>query len=137
VQRLFLDTNVLLDLALERGSFTVDAEKIFSLKEEGEVELFVSVLTISHVAYFAKKAGKDPFKTINLLLHWIELIDLPKNAVENVLTAGFKDFEDGLQYFCATSIQGLDYILTRDKRDYKTSSIPVVEPSQWIKHFYK
>jgi predicted nucleic acid-binding protein len=135
MQRLFLDANVVLDLVLERGSFSDDAEKIFKLKEEGEVELFVSTLTISHVACFAKKVGKDPFKTINILLYWIELVDLPKSAVENVLTGGFKDFEDGLQYFSALNIQGLDYIVTRDKRDYKASSIPVVEPSKLIKDF--
>ena len=132
-KRIFLDTNVVLDLVLGRSEFLSEAKHIFELNSNGDIDLFVSSLTLANVSYIAKRNGKDPFFVIRKLLDWLSVIDLQTRFFHQTLTSAFKDFEDGLQYFCASSIQGLDIIITRNKKDFQSSIIPVLTPAEFVK----
>src|SRR2546426_1121206 len=113
----FLDTNVVLDIVLERPSFLKDAQEILDLSDDLKVALFTSALTVANCAYFSKKFGRNPLSTVASLLKWFEIIDLKKQHIENSLLSKFKDFEDGLQFFAAKEQRIIDYIITRDKND--------------------
>ena len=132
VKRIFLDTNVVLDLVLNRPEFANEAEQIFNLNNEGEIQLFISALTLADVIYFTNKNGKNPVLVAKTLLEWVQVVDLEVRFFHQTLTSAFKDFEDGLQYFCASSIQGLDGIVTRNKKDFKPSIIPVHTPVEFL-----
>ncbi len=128
----FLDTNVLLDVILERSQFLNDSKKILTLGDEGKVELYASALTIANCAYFARKFGGNPHKCVELLLTWVKVIDLTRNHFEQVLTSSFTDFEDGLQFFSAREIKAIDVILTRNVNHFKSSDIPILTPSEFL-----
>lgn len=133
MDHLFIDTNVVLDLALPRPEFEESAQALFVMKDEGKIEIYISTLTLADVAYIAHRHGLDVFKVVNRFLNWATIIDLKKSFFSDVLSSGFKDFEDGLQYFSAASITRIDAIITRNTKDFKPSQIPVFTPSAYLK----
>jgi predicted nucleic acid-binding protein len=132
IPQVFLDTNVVLDLALNRTEFVKDAESIFSLKDRGKIDIHISALTLSTVAYFADKHKQDPFVIVGKFIDWINIIDLETIFFKQVIASDFLDFEDGLQYFSAIKVKGIEAIITRNVKDFKTSVIPVLTPAQFL-----
>lgn len=133
--QVFLDTNVVLDFVLDRDPFVKEAQKIFLLHESERIAIHTSALTLANVAYIVRRNGKNPFKVIERLLFWIYLIDLERSHFEKNLRSQFKDFEDGLQFYAASEINGVDAIITRDKADFKYADIPVLTPKEFLKQF--
>lgn len=136
MERLFLDTNLLLDFVLDRKPFSDQAEEIIKLRFSQKKKLFTSALSVANVAYVVRKAGKNPFTTIEDLLEWVDVVSLTKSELTLTIKSAFKDFEDALQYFSAQKIQA-DVIITRDVKDFSTSSIVVLSPAQFLKAIKK
>jgi predicted nucleic acid-binding protein len=132
VNRIFLDTNVLLDFVLDRKPFSDEAEDIFQLKIVERKKLFTSVLSMANVAYVVRKAKMNPFLVLDELVNWIDLVSLTKEDFEMARASKFKDFEDALQYYSAASIKA-DAIISRDVKGFSISSIPVYTPNQFLK----
>lgn len=132
MRHLYIDTNVVLDLALKRIPFLEEAETLFLLKDERKIEIYISALTLADAAYIAKKHGLNPFAIARKFLDWVRIVDLQKECFDQVLISKFEDFEDGLQYFSAASIGGIDAIITRNQKDFKSSLIPVYSPSEYL-----
>lgn len=131
--RIFLDTDVLLDIILERGEHSSNALQVLALQDDNKAVVFTSSLNLANIAYFSRKFGKDPFQVIRSLLKWIRVIDLEKKHFELVVNSNFKDFEDGLQYYASLEIDNIDAIITRNSKDYKSSTIPVFTPQEFVK----
>ena len=132
MQKVFLDTNVLLDFVLDRKPFSDYAEKIIASGLTHKKHLFVSALSLANIAYIVRKARKSPVSVIQELMTWTDVVNLTKHEFQQALKSGFKDFEDALQFYCAQHIQ-TDVIVTRNTRDYSTSSILVQTPLQFLK----
>lgn len=130
--RLFLDTNIVIDFLAERKGFYENAAKVISLPDNGEdVVLLCSSLTYANVNYIlsrltnketAKKMLADFFKRC-------KITDIGCREVESALNSSFKDFEDALQYYSALNSFS-DAIITRNKKDFILSEIPVYEPTE-------
>lgn len=131
-RRVWLDTNVVLDLILEREGFVEEASELFLLHESSEIEINISVLSLANIAYVVKKKGGNPFRVVAGLLKWISVVSLERIHFENNVSSSFRDFEDGLQYFSAVKVVGIEAIITRNIRDFKSSSIPVLTPAQFL-----
>jgi predicted nucleic acid-binding protein len=132
IPQVFLDTNVVLDFALNRTEFVKDAESIFALKDTGKIDIHISSLTLSTVAYFAEKHKQDPFAIVAQFVDWINIIDLEMILFKQAIASDFLDFEDGLQYFSAMKVKDIKAIITRNSKDFKSSSIPVLTPAQFL-----
>jgi predicted nucleic acid-binding protein len=132
IPQVFLDTNVVLDLALNRTEYVKEAESIFALKDMGKIDLHSSALTLSTVAYFADKYKQDPFVVVGRFIDWIHIIDLETVFFKQVIASEFLDFEDGLQYFSAMKVRDIEAIITRNTKDFKPSTIPVLTPTQFL-----
>jgi len=134
MRKLFIDTNVVIDLLAKRNGY-LPAAKLFTLGDEGKVELFVSSLSFSHMHYVLRKLlGKD--RTIKVLRD-LELVvvitDVNGKVVKLALNDDdFKDFEDSLQYYSAVEL-GADVIITNNLADFKPSKIPVLTADQFLK----
>jgi len=133
--RLFIDTNAILDLALDRTEFVKDAESLFFLKDQEKIDIYISSLTLSTVAYFADKQKLDSFSVVRKFLNWVNVIDLETIFFKQVLESDFLDFEDRLQYFSAARIIGIQAIITRNEKDFKHSKIPVISPQNFLAQF--
>ncbi len=130
---LFLDTNIILDLALNRAEFVKDAEELFKLKDQGKIEIYISALTLANVAYIAEKHDLNPFDVVEKFLELIHVVELEPFFFRQVIDSDFTDFEDGLQYFSASKVNGLEAIITRNVKHFKSSLIPVFTPNEYLR----
>src|SRR5437899_377786 len=130
--KVFVDANILMDLAFERRDFYQEAMVIFHLRDIGRVQIYVSALSLAIVAYFSKKHKKDTGAVIGKFLKWVEVVGLEKKHFLESLTSGIVDFEDALQYYSATEVVGIDAIVTRNKKDFNPSLIPVFTPKEFL-----
>ncbi|MFN3759699.1 MAG: type II toxin-antitoxin system VapC family toxin [Algoriphagus aquaeductus] len=130
MNRYFLDTNILLDFLGNRHPFGKYALEIFNKSLLKEWELWTSDNSILTSYYIiSKEIGEAESRIkISRLINFLEIQPTQKAHIQQALDSNFKDLEDGVQHFCASSIPGLEGIITRNKKDFKTSQIPVFEP---------
>jgi len=131
--KLFLDTNVVVDLLGEREPFYNSIAKIATLADKGKIQLVVSALTYSTVYYLLsrfedKEAVKEKIRKFKVLA---ETSDLTDKVIEKGLSSKFRDFEDSLQYHCAVD-KDCDILITRNGKDFKDSEIPVFTPDEYL-----
>lgn len=135
MKKLFIDTNIVLDLLGKREPFYGDAAKLFSLADKGKVKLFVSSLTIANSNYVLSKLKSSEEARVILLKFKVLVIvvELNDKIIELSLNdRSFKDFEDGLQYYTAVENQS-DILITRNLKGFKSSKIPVMTAEQFLK----
>lgn len=132
--KLYLDTNVMLDLLGERDPFYESIAKIATLADKGQIKLVVSALSYSTVFYLLSKFEENEFVKEKLRKFKVitETSDLTDKIIEKGLVSKFTDFEDALQYHCAI-ISDCNIFITRNIKDFKESAIPVLTPDEYLK----
>ncbi len=135
--KVLFDTNVILDIALNREPFAEHSLKSVNLIDN-KIIGYVNVLTLVNTFYFArKKTGIDKArKFIADLLTQFEVVNTTKEICIDALNSNFKDFEDAVQEFSAVKSE-IEIIVTRNIKDFKNSHLQVFEPEQLIKYFEK
>lgn len=130
MNRYFLDTNILLDFLGNRQPFGKYALEILNKSRVKEWELWTSDNSILTSYYIISKENgeAESRKKISRLINFLEIQPTQKTHIQQALASDFKDLEDGVQHFCASSIPGIEGIITRNKKDFKTSQIPIFEP---------
>ena len=130
--RVFLDTNILVDLIADRKPFSKHAIEIFKSAEESKTQLFTSSHSIATAHYLLKKyvEEKDLRDILSNLLEFLDVIPVDLDVLKKGLRSNHKDFEDAIQIICASSITGIDFIVTRNTKDFKTSNIAVLTPDE-------
>jgi predicted nucleic acid-binding protein len=137
MRRLFLDTNIIIDLLSERQPFYTEAALIFSLADKREIEISVSALSFATTNYILlqSKKSEEAKQILRKLKLIVKVLSLDEKIVELALNdSDFKDFEDGLQYFTALE-NGHDVIITRNLKDFKKSRIPVMTADQYLQTY--
>ena len=131
--KILLDTNVVLDLLMQREPFYNDAVKIFNKIEAKEYKAYLCATTITTIHYLlSKHASKQQAKSsINVLLELFDIATVNKKVLQLADSIDFKDYEDGVLYASAKSVE-VDAIITRNEKDFKKSDIPVYSPSTFI-----
>ena len=132
-KRIFLDTNVVLDLLGEREPFYDSAAKIATLADKGIIHLIVSALSYSTVYYLLsrfedKEQVKEKIRKFKVIT---ETSDLTDKIVDKGLSSKFSDFEDSFQYYCAIQ-KDCNILITRNGKDFKESHIPVLSPNEYL-----
>ena len=129
---IFLDTNVMIDFLADRRPFSLTAAEIFNASLSGIVKIFVSSVSYNNIYYILRQSLSHN-QTIKLLVElseMTEIVDVTKTVIKKSLKSDFKDFEDAIQYNCALTISKIDFIVTRDSKDFKKSSLPVMNPQE-------
>lgn len=130
--KVFLDTNILVDLIADRKPFSKHAIEIFRSAEEHKTQLYTSSHSIATAHYLLKKFVEEK-ELRNILFNLLEFLDVvPVNldVLKKGLRSSHKDFEDAVQILCASSITGINFIVTRNTKDFKTSEIAVLTPDE-------
>ena len=126
------DTNVILDVLLEREPFAEDSYKILKLCEEHKIDGFVSVSSVTNIFYLVRKythSTELAYKAVGKLLEIVKVCSVKNNDILIAFQKKAKDFEDCLVATCAKSIH-CDYIATRNKRDFEGFGISVLAPTE-------
>jgi predicted nucleic acid-binding protein len=128
----FLDTNILVDLIADRRPFSKHAIEIFKSAEERKIQLYTSSHSIATTHYLLKKyvEEKELRDILSNLLGFLVVIPVDLDVLKKGLRSKHKDFEDAIQILCASSIAGIDFIVTRNTKDFKTCDIAVLTPDE-------
>ncbi len=135
MDKVLIDTDVLLDFFFDRNPFAPYAVAVFNLCEEKKIVGFTTPVIISNVYYLLRKTAKHAIVLDKLkqLLTIVEVINMDKNAVLNALNSDFNDFEDALQNFSAIENGTIKIILTRNLKDFKKSDLVILTPEIYLK----
>lgn len=129
----FLDTNIIIDFMAHREKFYDDAAIIVSLGLNKKIKLHAASMSFATVSYVIGK--KVDHNMVRLLIGnfckfcKVEVVDA--DCVSYGVVSDFGDFEDAMQFCCAQKAK-VDYIITRNPKDFVASSIPVCEPHEFL-----
>lgn len=131
--RIFLDTNVMLDLLGERIPFYKPIAKIATLADKGLITIVVSALSYATVSYFLTKfengeKAKEKLRKFRIIS---EVCSLDEIIIEKGLNSSMPDFEDSLQYFSALKAD-CNILITRNGKDFRVSQIPVMTAEEYL-----
>lgn len=134
MKKLFVDTNIVIDLLSRREPFYEEAAFLFSIADRKQVEITVSALTIANTSYVLLRQmdsnkAKAILRKLRLIIKILPLDDKIIGLTINDDT--FPDFEDGLQYFTAIE-NDQDIVITRNLKDFKGSRLPTMTAKQFI-----
>jgi predicted nucleic acid-binding protein len=134
MKKIFVDTNIVIDLLSRREPFFEEAAELFSLADKKQIELAVSSLTIANTSYVLLRQmdsnkAKSVLRKLRLIFKVLPLDDKIIGLALNDET--FSDFEDGLQYFTAIEDEQ-ELIITRNLKDFKNSKLPTMTAKQFI-----
>jgi len=134
MKRLFLDTNILLDLIADRQPFSKFAIAIFSQAEQGQLELYTSSHAMATTHYLLKKYLDDMKlrQVLKNLMDYVQIVSVDKASLLDAIDSPHPDFEDAVQIGCAKTVIHLDYIITRNKKDFSQSTIAVLSPDEFF-----
>ena len=136
--RLFIDTNIMLDFLGERPLFYDPIAKLATLADKGKIKMVVSPISFATVNYFLTK-NETPEVALEKLRKFkiiSEICKLDEQTIEKGLNSSFKDFEDSLQYFSAID-SDCEIIITRNGKDFKKSLIPVMTADEYLNSIRK
>ena len=123
IPKVFLDTNILLDLFLERPGYE-DSARILQAGDDGKVELFCSFLTIANLAFILRKTVSSGMivPTLMQISSLIKVLPMDEDLLKDSFHIAGRDFEDILQAVCACK-GGCSHIVTRNTADFSFSSV--------------
>ena len=133
MNRYFIDTDVILDLLAKRIPHFHFSAVLFTLAEMGKYELFTSPTVMSNTFYILRKqlgneGAKTALRKLRIILH---IIDSSEKVIDQALNSDFSDFEDAIQCYTAVN-NGINCVITRNIKDYKTSGIIVQTPEAFL-----
>ncbi|MDX9704857.1 MAG: PIN domain-containing protein [Weeksellaceae bacterium] len=134
MKSILIDTNIAIDLLAQREPFYKEASLLFSLADESKLKLYFSSLSFANTNYILEKASspklaREILKKFKLI---VSILDLNEKLITLAINdQDFLDFEDGLQYYTALENK-LDLIITRNRKDFKNSRIPVMNAKEFL-----
>lgn len=131
--KVFLDTNVIIDVIQNRTDFVEMSSKVLQLGLAGECQLCASDITFTTVSFYARKHRtiEQLYDVMQSLRDFIDVAPSGKIAIDWALRQKSHDFEDAVQYYSALR-SGVDYIVSRNVRDYPFNDIPVLTPLEFL-----
>jgi len=132
--KILFDTNVILDVMLDRTPFAEPASHLLSLVEGGDISGIICATTVTTIHYLATKIlGKNESKNkIKDLITLFEIASVNRTVIENAINSTFTDFEDSVIHQAANHA-GSEAIVTRDPKGFKKSKMPVYSPVELLK----
>lgn len=134
MKKVFVDTNIIIDLVADRRPFSKYAYELFEKSENKLVTLYTSSHSIATTHYLLKKyIGEKELRDVLFnLLDYVQIIAVDVDIIKKGLKSKHRDFEDSVQIYAAGSVNKIDYIVTRNIKDFKNSEIPVLPPEELI-----
>lgn len=132
--KLLIDTNVVLDVLLNRAPFCEAAISTLALVQRDDITEYVSASAITDIYYIIDRQIKDhnaARELLKRLLHVVSIATVSQGEIQRALTLDWSDFEDSVQYSVA-QLQDLDGIVTRDPKGYQKANIPVWSPEELL-----
>ncbi|MFD2873550.1 PIN domain-containing protein [Mucilaginibacter ximonensis] len=133
-KHLFIDSDVILDMLVDRQPFSIYAEMLLAERKLNGVTLNTSALIIANINYILTKTiGKQGAKDgVKQILKLLEVLPFEKEDIESAINGSFADFEDAIENHIAVK-HNAEAIITRNIKDYKQATIPVLTAEQFLR----
>ncbi len=130
---LLIDTNVILDVLMNRSEFVKASAMIWKLCETEQAKGYVSALSFANMMYIMRRQMtpeqiEDIFHKLKLIF---EFADLSSAVLERAVSMKWDDFEDAVQSATAESVHA-DYIVTRNIKDFGRSKVAAFTPAELL-----
>jgi predicted nucleic acid-binding protein len=135
--KVFVDTNVLLDVLAKREDFYDDSAEVWTLAETGRITGFISTLSLANLYYILRRAdgAKASRKNLRLVRDIFTLITFDTQIANQAIDSEIADFEDGIQFFSALRA-GATTLITRNTKDFPATDLAIQTPTQFLStHF--
>jgi predicted nucleic acid-binding protein len=131
--KVLLDTNVILDVPLERHPFYSESVQVLSLVYQRQIEGYISASTFSDLYYIIRKdkGRESALDFLRRTATFCQIATVDRAIISMALTTNFRDFEDAIQYATAV-INQLDAIVTRNPQDFPVTTPRILTPNQLI-----
>lgn len=131
--RLFFDTNVLLDHLLDREPFADDAAELWSMAERREIVGCISAVSFNFVYYIVRHWANERAarRAVRGLRDVFEIVEVDAQIIHQAIDSSFPDFGDAIQHACAVRA-GATHLVTRDLRGFRRSEVPVISPDAYL-----
>ena len=135
MNRILIDTDVILDFFFDRKPYSHHSAFILSRCERGLLDGFVTPVIMSNLYYLLRRTAKHEkvIEKIKQLLTILHVLPMDRFVIEKALNSKFKDFEDALQNYAAINYGEVEAIVTRNVKDYRKSEIGVLTPESFVK----
>lgn len=129
-----VDTNIILDVLTKRELFYLDSSKIWSFVTNEILRGYISAISVNNLFYIVRrlKDQKTAESFVDQILEDFKIIPLTNNILKQARTIPKKDFEDLIQYFSAIH-EGCDVIVTRNKEDFPSVGIKIMNPAELLR----
>ena len=133
--KVFIDTNVILDVLCKREKFYNDSLNVLKLCEANIIKGYLSALSITNIIYIMRKElnNEKIYDIINTLSSIFKIVDLTEKDIHCASILDFDDFEDAVQTAQAQKVRS-DYIITRNLNDYINCDVNVITPNNFINY---
>ena len=131
--KVLFDTNVLLDVLLEREPYVEVVSKLFSLVDNGRIQGSFCAPAATTAYYMTAKGlgSKRAHDQVRTLLSMFEVATVDGGVLQRALDSGFSDYEDSVAHEAAVAA-GVGAIVTRNAQDFTKATIPVFEPHELL-----
>ncbi len=131
---IIVDTCVIIDALQQREPFVIDAQSLCLAVAKGDVSGFIPAKSVADIYYIMHRSIHSDADTRNLLKKLFMsfgILDTTALDCRNALTSPVSDFEDAILAETAYR-NGVDYIVTRNTKDFTRSVIPVITPTEFM-----
>jgi predicted nucleic acid-binding protein len=128
-----IDLNVILDVLQKREPFYETSAALLSAAETGRIQGYLAAHSITTLFYLIQKGNSagEARATITNLLQFLKIAPIDQTTIEQALNLDYPDFEDAVEMMAA--VQGrMQYLITRNTRDYKPALLPVIQPVDFL-----
>jgi predicted nucleic acid-binding protein len=131
--KIFVDTDICIDLLSERMPFNIHAAKLFSLADNHKIKIFVSSISFANIDYVLRSqfSGKSSRQMLAKFKTLVTVLPFDSRTIDLSIASDFADFEDAIQYNTAIE-NGQSILITRNTKDYKKAHIQVLTPETFL-----
>jgi predicted nucleic acid-binding protein len=135
-EKVFVDTDVVIDLLTKRHPFYEAASKLFSLAADRKIDLFISPIIVSNLHYILRKAigQAEAINAIIKLRVLTKIVTIDEEIVDLVLSSKYKDIEDGFQYYGAIK-EKIKILVTRNVKDYIGKELSIMNAEEYLGYY--
>jgi len=138
MKHIYLDTNIIIDIFAARAPHDIAAIELYRLAKDNKIKIYISAESFTTIYYLLrinKVAHNKCLLIFQDLLKTSSVINTDESIINKAINIGFNDFEDGFQFVSAKSNSKINLIVTRDKKGFKKSDIPVIDANQALQLF--
>ena len=136
MRKIFVDTNILLDVALHRDGFFESASAVWGDCESQKVQGFISAISLNNLYYIMRRrvASNVALEYVRLIMNVFSIVPPDEGILRLAVDLPQKDFEDAIQTFSALQVKA-DCIVTRDREHFSNNYLTIVSPAEYMELF--